>query len=49
MGMGIGGDGLYASARGRGMLGGGHPAMMSQPYDALYQQKYQLSGGGMYL
>ena len=50
MGMGMcGGDGLYASARGRGMMGMGHPAMMSQPYDALYQQKYQLSGGGMYL
>jgi hypothetical protein len=49
MGMGMGGDGLYASARGRGMVGGGHPAMASQPYDALYQQKYQLSGGGMYL
>lgn len=44
-----GGDGLYASARGRGMMGMGHPAMMSQPYDALYQQKYQLSGNGLFL
>ena len=48
-GRGMGGDGLYASARGRGMLGGGHPAMASQPYDQSFHQRFQMAGGGMYL
>jgi len=48
-GMGMGGDGLYASVRGRGMIGCGHPALMSQPYDQQFHQRYQLSGSGLYL
>ena len=44
-----GGDGLYAGARGRGMVGCGHPALMSQPYDQSYHQRFQMAGGGLYL
>jgi hypothetical protein len=43
------GSGLYASARGRGMIGGGHPAMASQPYDQSFHQRFQMSGGGLYV
>jgi hypothetical protein len=43
------GDGLYASVRGKGMVGCGHPALMSQPYDQSYHQRFQMAGGGMYL
>lgn len=49
VGMGMGGDGLYASVRGRGMIGCGHPALMSQPYDQSFHQRYQLSGNGLYV
>ena len=44
-----GGDGLYASARGRGMCGGGHPAMASQASDQSYHQRFQMGGSGLYV
>lgn len=47
-GMGMG-TGLYAGVRGKGMVGGGHPALMSQPYDQSYHQRFQMAGGGLFL
>ena len=43
------GDGLNVSARGRGMIGGGHPAMASQPYDQSFHQRFQMVGMGLSL
>jgi hypothetical protein len=48
IGMGMG-TGLYAGVRGKGMVGCGHPALMSQPYDQSYHQRFQMAGGGLFL